>query len=78
MVVLQARVVDSTHLELSEPIDAQEGQRVIVSLAGTGDEDADREAWLSASADALRMAYGDAEPDYASSLVREANPEYKG
>jgi len=77
MVVVQARVVDSTHLELSKPIGLEQGEHVVVSFAEPGDGDTEREMWLSASAAFLAAAYGDDEPDYASSLVRESNPEYK-
>lgn len=78
MVVVQARVVDSTHLELSEPIELQQDERVVVLLAGPGDEDIEREIWLSASASSLLAACGEAEPEYSLGLVKESNPEYRG
>ena len=78
MVVVQARVIDSTHLELAEPIAATQGERVVVSVSEAGDDAAEREAWLSLSVAGLPRAYGDAEPEYAPDLVKERNPEYTG
>lgn len=76
MLILQACVIDSTHLELHEPIELQQGECVVVSVAPLGNKDDDRDSWISASAASLRAAYGDGEPDYASSRVREANREH--
>jgi len=76
MVLVKARVVDSTHLELSEPIAARKGLTVLVSVAESGDMDSERQEWLAASADSLRAAYGESEPEYTASMVRERNPDY--
>ena len=76
MVLIQAEVVDATHIELSKPIAGPAGRKVLVSVAEPADRDAEYEAWLALSGDGLRSAYGDSEPDYMSSMVRELNPEY--
>jgi len=76
MVVVEARVIDSTHLELAEPIGAHQGEHVIVSVIGLDDEK--HEAWISFSGHRLHDAYSEEEPDYPLGLVRESNPEYKG
>jgi hypothetical protein len=76
MVVVEARVIDSTHLELAGPIDVHQGERVIVSVIDSGD--VEREAWTSFSGNRLQDAYGEEEPDYPLALVKESNPEYKG
>jgi hypothetical protein len=76
MVVIKAKVIDATHLELSRPIAVPDGGTVLVSVAGSGEEDDDRLQWLAASAEALGSAYGESEPVYAPSMVRESNPEY--
>ena len=76
MVLVLAKVVDATHLELSEPIAGPPGRKVLVSVAESSDEDADREQWLALSVEGLRSAYGDAEPEYSPAMVREQNPEY--
>jgi len=76
MVLMKAKVVDSTHLELSEPIAARKGLIVFVSVAELGDKDAERQPWLAVSAASLDAAYGESEPDYPVSMVRESNPDY--
>ena len=76
MVAIKAKVVDATHLELSRPIAAPSGGTVFVSVAGMGEEGDERLQWLATSAEALQSAYGESEPVYTPSLVREPNPEY--
>jgi hypothetical protein len=43
MVLVEAKVVDSTHLELSTPIPTKHGRTVVVSVAEVGERDADRQ-----------------------------------
>ena len=76
MVVIKAKVIDATHLELLTPIAAPDGDTVLVSVAGAGEEDEERLQWLATSAEALQSAYGESEPAYTPSMVRENNPEY--
>jgi hypothetical protein len=73
--VIQARVIDTTHLELLKPIDLPEGAHVSVSLADA-DLDNEHAQWLAVSQEALQAAYGDDEPEYSLDLLREANPEF--
>ena len=77
MVLVEAKVVDSTHLELSRPIAARQGLTVFVSVAEPREKDAERQQWLAASASSLQAAYGESEPDYSPSMVRESNPDYQ-
>jgi hypothetical protein len=76
MVLLEARVVDATHLELSRPIGTRRGRKVFVSVAESGERDLERQEWLAASAERLGAAYSDSEPDYTPSMLREGNPDY--
>ena len=76
MIVLKAKVVDPTHLELSKPIPACCGETVLVSLTVGNQDDRERQEWLAMSAKGLQPAYGDSEPEYKISMVRESNPEY--
>ena len=77
MVVMEARVIDGTHLELTKPIDVPSGGRLLVCVAQPGDADDERDAWLAASAECLAAAYGHAEPEYRLDMVKEPNPEYR-
>ncbi|MBI5091569.1 MAG: hypothetical protein HZB26_03895 [Candidatus Hydrogenedentes bacterium] len=65
MVVIEARVVDGTHLELAHPIQDPSGAKVFVCLAEAGDADDERRDWLAASAASLAGAYGESEPEYS-------------
>ncbi len=76
MVLVKAKVVDSTHLELSRPIGVDQGRTVFVSVAESLERDVERQQWLAASSDTLRAAYDESEPDYTPSMVRERNPDY--
>ena len=76
MVLVQAKVVDSTHLELSRPIAAPQGGTVFVSVAELAEKDAERQQWLAASTASLQAAYGESEPQYSPSMLRESNPDY--
>ena len=76
MTVLEARMVDATHLELSEPVDLPLGRRLVVSVVEVDEEVDERRQWLAASAATLRAAYSDSEPDYSLDLLTAQNPEY--
>ena len=76
MVLLEARVLDSTHLELSRPIAAGRGRTVLVSVAEPAEQDAERRQWFAASAASLQAGYGDSEPEYTLAMVRECNSDY--
>ena len=77
MILVEARVLDATHLELSKPIGTGRGQTVLVSLVDAAEESMERQPWLAASAVALQEAYGDAEPSYPASMVKERNPDFR-
>ncbi len=77
MVFVEAKVIDSTHLELFKPIETPLGRKVLVSVADPthgGEEDSD---WFSLAAQGLQSAYGEAEPEYDPSMVKEPNLEFQ-
>ena len=76
MVLVEAKVMDATHLELARPIASEQGRTVFVALAEPGEQDAERRQWLAASAASLDAAYGESEPEYTPAMVRERNPDY--
>ena len=76
MTVLEARMVDATHLELSEPIDLPPGRRLVVSGLEADEQVEERQGWLAASEESFLAAYSDSEPEYSLDLVKEPNPEY--
>ena len=76
MNLVQARVIDSTHLELSKPIDLPLGRNVMVSVTEAPLEVDERDQWHSASATTLEDAYGASEPDYSLEMLNELNPGF--
>ena len=74
MALLEAKVVDATHLQLSRPISVKRGRTVYVSVA---ESDEDRDAWQVGALTTLQAAYGDAEPAYSVSMIKESNTEYR-
>jgi hypothetical protein len=76
MIVLKAKVVDPTHLELARPIQVSCGQTVLVSLLEGDKDNPEDQDWLAMGAEGLQAAYGDSEPEYTIEMVREPNPEY--
>jgi len=66
MVVMEARVVDPTHLELAQPIATPAGAKVVVSLADPTRSDKDRDEWAAFSLAGLNSAYTDSEPEYSA------------
>ncbi len=76
MTIIQAKVLDATHIELSKPIGLARGASVCVLVTEPIDTDPERQAWLGVSMASLEAAYGESEPDYSLSMVREPNPSY--
>jgi hypothetical protein len=75
MIVVEARVMDATHLELTQPIDTPPGGKVVVSVLDPAQGDGERDGWLSLSLGAIASAYGDSEPEYTVGMIKEQNPE---
>ncbi|NLE96135.1 MAG: hypothetical protein GX600_10735 [Dehalococcoidia bacterium] len=76
MVLMEARVTDATHLELSKPIPVERGRKVFVAVAESTEQVAERSHWLEGTIAGLHAAYGDTEPEYTPAMLRESNPDY--
>lgn len=62
MRVIAATILDATHLELSQPLDASPGEVIQISLA----DDAEGGAWREAAKLRLLEAYADEDSVYDS------------
>jgi hypothetical protein len=51
---------------------------MVASAQGDPKADPDREDWLRLSQQRLADAYGDDEPEYPLTLIKEPNPDYEG
>jgi hypothetical protein len=61
MKVIRAKILDSTHLELSQPIAAQPGDYIVISIPEEAEED---EAWREAARKHFLEAYDDQDAIY--------------
>ncbi len=61
MKTLSATVIDTTHLELAEPIPSTAGERLEILVRGAAGEDAD---WHRAARDNFLNAYDDQDSIY--------------
>ena len=77
MILVEAEIVDSTHLKLSKPIGIRQGKTVLVSVTESEENDEERQQWLTMSSHPLGMAYSESDPDYPESMVKEFNTGYE-
>jgi hypothetical protein len=62
MRIITATIIDPTHLELSQPLDASPGDVIQISLPPSGDDD--MEIWRDAAKLRLLDAYADEDAVY--------------
>jgi hypothetical protein len=65
---------DGDRILLDEPFEMKANTRVLVTVLP--DTDSERLDWLRLSAERLKDAYGDDEPEYTLESVKEINPLY--
>jgi hypothetical protein len=63
MRLITAKILDPTHLELSQPLDAAPGEVIQVALSSEGEED-ELAAWREAAKRHLLEAYADEDAVY--------------
>ncbi len=62
---------------LDEPFDLEPNAKLIVTILPGRESDSEYAAWLHLSAQRLRDAYGENEPEYSAELLKEVNPGYE-
>lgn len=77
MELVEAKVIDGSHLKLLQRINVPAGSRVMVSVTPIDDAADENEAWSRIAAEGLVGAYGEAEPEYSVQLIRQHNPEFQ-
>ena len=66
---------DGSQILLDEPYELQPDTRLLITVIPP--DAADNSAWENFSRQGLAAAYGPAEPEYALSMVKDANPSYE-
>ena len=61
MTIIQAKILDATHLELSQPILSKKGKAILISIPDENEED---HAWREASMRHFLNAYSDEDAVY--------------
>ena len=61
MKLIKAKILDETHLELSQPIAAQPGDEIVISIP---DEHEEEDAWRGAAREHFMEAYDDQDAIY--------------
>jgi len=74
-IVLRAHF-DGEQILLDDPITLRPNTRLLVTVIP--EPDAEQMAWLRLSATKLDAAYGDDEPEYPLTAIKEPNPTYEG
>jgi len=67
---------DGEQIRLDDPCELEPGTRLTVTIVAP-DDDEEREGWHALALHSLAAAYGDDEPEYPASLIKEPNPEYE-
>lgn len=78
MQIIEAEVIDESHLKLLNPLETVPGSKIIrIIVALPEDICDDRESWFQLSLQNLEAAYGDDEPGYPAELIKETNPGFQ-
>ena len=79
MNIIEAQVLDDRHLKLTQSLALPPGSRIFITISSSEDQIQimERESWTKLSAQKLEGAYGEDEPEYSLSLVKQPNPEYQ-
>ena len=75
IVTLQAHF-DGKQILLDEPYELKPNTKLVINVIQMRDEE--RADWTRFSLENLERAYGEDEPEYSLSLIKEANPKYEG
>jgi hypothetical protein len=68
---------DGERIRLEDDFPLTKNARLLVTVL-PDDDAAERRDWLTFASQSLARAYGDNEPDYPDSCVKEPNPLYEG
>lgn len=73
-IVLRAHF-DGEQIQLDDPFELRPNTKLLVTVIP--EPDPEQYAWLRVSAERLRTAYSDDEPEYSLVAIKEPNPNYE-
>lgn len=73
-IVLRAHF-DGEQIQLDDPFELRPNTKLLVTVIP--ELDPEQYAWLKVSAEGLRAAYSDNEPEYSLAAIKEPNPHYE-
>ena len=73
-IILRAHF-DGEQIQLDDPFELPLNAKLLVTVIP--EPDAEQYAWLRLSAQGLDTAYGENEPDYPLTAIKEPNPVYE-
>ena len=65
------------HIQLDEQFDLQPNTQLIVTVLPLEPDSNEDEDWYLLARQGLEAAYGEDEPEYSDTLIKEWNPEYE-
>ncbi len=68
---------DGERICLDETFELEQDAKLIVTVLPKQKSDIEHESWLLLSGQGLEKAYGEDEPEYSHSLLKEVNPDYE-
>jgi hypothetical protein len=76
MELIEAQVLDESHLKLSHKLTLPPGARIFITISAS-DQVEEEQAWVRLAAQQLEMAYGEEEPDYSVQSIKQPNPDFR-
>ena len=68
---------DGKQILLDDPVELEPDTELMVTVLPKS-ENGERSEWTRLLLESLARAYGEREPEYPLSLIKEPNPEYEG
>jgi len=69
---------DGEQIRLDEPCQLTPDDKLLVVVVPSQPTDGESEDWMLLSRQGLETAYGEQEPEYSLSAIKEPNPDYAG
>jgi hypothetical protein len=69
---------DGKKIRLDKPFNLKPNTKLRVTVLPKEDIEDEKIAWLRLSGEKLEYAFGNDEPDYSNSIIKEKNPDYEG